>query len=115
MARLGGPQLVARRRPQAGVEQLERAHDPLRVGRRDGGRRGRVAGGQLGVQGLRPAGFQVGAAALADGGRDGRAQVELGERGAQIEAGAADHDRPPARGEQGVDLARGRAARSGRR
>ena len=43
------------------------------------------------------------------GRRAGRAQVELGQRGAQVEAGAADHERPPARGERGVDLGVGEA------
>ena len=40
----------------------------------------------------------------ADRGGDRRAQVELGERGAQVEAGAADDDRAPALREQRVDL-----------
>ena len=35
---------------------------------------------------------------------DGRAQVQLGERGAQVQAGAADDDRPPAGRQQSVDL-----------
>ena len=33
-----------------------------------------------------------------------RAQAQLGQRRAQVEAGAADDDRPPAPGEQRVDL-----------
>ena len=34
----------------------------------------------------------------------GRAQVELGQRGSQVQAGAADDYRAPASGEQRVDL-----------
>ena len=41
---------------------------------------------------------------LADRRRHRRAQVEVGERRAQVEPGAADHDRAPALGQQRVDL-----------
>ena len=34
----------------------------------------------------------------------GRAQLEVGERGLEIEAGAAHHDRAPARGQRRIDL-----------
>ena len=43
----------------------------------------------------------------ADLGRHRRAQVELGQRGAHVEAGAADEDRAPSLGDQLVDLAVG--------
>ena len=54
--------------------------------------RGRAALGELGLP------------ALARAGRRGRAQIELGQRGAQVQPGAADDDRAPAGGEQAVDL-----------
>ena len=46
---------------------------------------------------------------LADAGRGRRAQIELGERGAQVEAGASDDQRPPAGRQQPVDLGVGEA------
>jgi hypothetical protein len=56
------------------------------------------------VQRGRAAGLELGDPALAHAlGGDG-AQAEFGERGAQVQAGSADDDRPPALGEQAVDL-----------
>ena len=103
-ARLGGPELVAAGRLGAGVEQLQRAHDALRVGRRDGGGGVGVAGGELGVQRGRALALERRGVARARIGVGRRAEVELGERGAQVQPGAADHDRPPAGGDQRVDL-----------
>jgi hypothetical protein len=56
------------------------------------------------VQRLRPAREQLGLPVLAHALGRGRAQLELGERGAQIETGAADDDRCPPLGEQSVYL-----------
>ena len=99
VAGVGGPQLASppRAARSAGVEQLERAHEPLAVGGRDaGGDRGRAAG-QLGVQRLRRRAPRSSPCQRARTSGDRRAQVELGQRGAQVQAGAADDDRPPAR------------------
>ena len=83
------------RRRAPGVEQLERADDALarRVGAiarprpgRARARARRAARGAPRVRRARPP-------ALADARRRRRAQVELGERGAQVQAGAADDDR----------------------
>ena len=64
---------------------------------------------QLGVQGGRAVLLELRPAARADLGGDGRAEVELRERRAQVEAGAADDDRAPALGQQRVDLGVGGA------
>ena len=56
------------------------------------------------VQRLRAAALELGVPALAHARRRRRAQRELGQRGAQVEAGAADDDRRRAGGEQLVDL-----------
>ena len=60
--------------------------------------------GQLGVQRLGPAAVELGLSAARTLGRRRRAQVELGERGAQVQAGAADDDRRRARRRAAVDL-----------
>ena len=62
---------------------------------------------QLLVERLRSSLRELVLPAPPDLGRDGRSQVEVRERGAQVQAGAADHDRPPAGREQLVDLAVG--------
>ena len=69
----------------------------------------RRARGQLGVQRRRALGREPRGVAGADRGVGRRPQVQLGQRGAQVEAGAADDDRAPARGEQPVDLGVGAA------
>ena len=120
MAGVARPQLAARGRPRTLVEQLERADDPLAVGRRGGARRLRVAGGELGVQRGGALSGEPARVVLPAGRIGGRAQVEVGERRAEVEPGAADDDRPAARRDQPVDLrvsearelARGRAAAS---
>ena len=101
VARLGGPQLV--RAPRRGLElaeleQLERADDPAAVARLDRPRPPTArAARELRVQRLRAAAVELGLPARADLVGRRRAQREVGERGAQVEAGAADHDRPRAR------------------
>ena len=56
------------------------------------------------VQRRRRPALELGRPALAHALRRRRAQVELGQRRAQVQAGAADDDRPPPCGEQLVDL-----------
>ena len=59
--------------------------------------------GELGVQRLRPEGGELRLPPCA--GRGGRrAQVELGQRGAQVEPGPADDERAPPGGQRAVDL-----------
>ena len=78
--------------------------------------RAAASGGQLGVQRRGALARRARASSLrADRGVGRRAQVEVGQRGAQVQAGAADDDRPAARGEQRRRSPRARAARSGRR
>jgi hypothetical protein len=62
---------------------------------------------ELFVKGLGPALRDLPLHRVADLGRHRRAQLQLGEGGAQVEAGAADHDRAAAFAEQLVDLAAG--------
>ena len=81
--------------------------------------RGRSAGGRwvrssrpptarvaarIGVQGGRTAALELGHPALAHALGRGGPQAQLGQRGAQVEAGAADDDRPPPGRQQAVDL-----------
>ena len=99
----GRPQLArrvgGRRRLVAGLEQLERSQDALAVGRLDARPH---ALGQLRVQPFdRP---RVGGEPRADRGVDRRSEVELGECRPQVQAGAADDDRPSALRDQRVDL-----------
>ena len=102
VAGVGGPQpagAVGAAASRAGVEQLERADDAAgaSVGRdrarrpRGSRRRARRAAPR------RPRAASCARPALADAGSRRRAQVELGERGAQVQAGAADDDRRGAR------------------
>jgi hypothetical protein len=91
----------------AGVLELERAEDALRVGRGDA-----CVGRQLGVEVLEAVGCQLSFVVVADLWVDRRAQIQVGERGAQVEAGAADDDRAAALFEQLVDR-RVRLARIG--
>ena len=73
------------------------------VGRdRRGG--GGVAGGQLGVERGRALGGEPRAVARAGARIRRRAQVQVGQRGAHVEPGAADHDRAPSGRDQRVDL-----------
>ena len=99
---LGGPEpLPAPRRFDPGPGELGPARDSLAVVRVDRGREVRI---ELGVQRLGSALFDLPLDLLANLSRDRRAQVEVGQGGAQIEPGSPDHDRPPALGEQAVDL-----------
>ena len=85
------------------VEQLERADDAL-ARRRARCRRGpgaRRVSSPCSAAGPRAASC-AGQRARTRGRR--RAQLEVGQRGAQVEAGAADHDRAPPGGEEPVDL-----------
>ena len=111
MAGVLAPQLRAARarRLQAGVQELERARHAPPVGRRRRGGGGRVARGEPGVQGRGALGLQHRGPALARAGGRGRAQVEVGQRRAQVEPRAAHDDRPPPGGEQRVDLRVGAA------
>ena len=59
---------------------------------------------ELGVERLRAALGDLALDLVADLRRHRRAQLDVGQRRAQVEAGAADDDRAPACGEQGVDL-----------
>ena len=69
------------------------------------GRRGRRrALGEIGVDRRQAALVELGEEPLAHARRRRRAQLEVGEGGLQVEAGAADDDRPPAGVEGGVDL-----------
>ena len=86
------------------VEQLQRPDDALAVVGVDLRGRPRRAFGEECVQGSRPAALELGLPALAHPLRRRRAQVELGERGAEVQAGAPDHDRAAPGGEQVVDL-----------
>jgi hypothetical protein len=88
----------------APVQQLQRADDPLAVGGGDLTCGPRVAGAEQLVQGRRPVLVQLGDPPLAHARGGRRAQRQLGERGPQIQPGAADDDRSPAGGEQAVDL-----------
>ena len=91
----------------AAVQQLESADDALAVGRLDrlGGPRGPA--GQHRVQRRGAARLELGDPPLAHAlGGDG-AQAQLGERGTEVEAGAADDDRAAAGGQQAVDLGMG--------
>ena len=114
MPRAGGPQLigVGGRRFHAGVDELQGARHPPAVGGRQRRRGVRIAGGELGVQGPRAVRGEPPCPALARAGRRGRTQLEVGEGGAEVQAGAAHHDRPPACPEQSVDLRVGAAAKS---
>ena len=97
-----GPELLASpRRLDAGALKLERPRDPLAVSRVD--RRGDVRV-ELTVERLRATLGDLALDLLAHIGRNRRAQVEVGERGAQVEAGPADHDRPAALRQELVDL-----------
>ena len=88
----------------AGVEQLQRAHDALAVVRVDPLGRPRRAARELGVQRRRPAPLELGGPVLARALGRRRSQIELGERRAQVQAGAADDDRAPPGGQQPIDL-----------
>jgi hypothetical protein len=59
---------------------------------------------EQGVQGLRSATFEFRVPALTHPRRRRRAQREFGQRSPQVQAGAADHDRRRAVGQQLVDL-----------
>ena len=82
----------------AGLEQLVGAQDALAVGGLDPGCDGGGSSAWSACE--RP---RVARPASADRGVDGRPQVELGQRRPQVQAGAADDDRPPALAEQRVD------------
>jgi small ligand-binding sensory domain FIST len=106
MASCGRPQLRRRVRwlQLSGLEQLERAHDAVAIVRVERARRPRRAPRQQRVQRRRTGALQLALPAIPDSlGRRG-AQIELGERGTEVEPGAPDHDRPSALGEQRVDL-----------
>ena len=94
MARVRGPQLGRRVRGRRGfvaaLEQLERAEDALAVGRLDP-LCDRVRQLRVECRGSP----RVAGPASADRGIDGRPEVELGQRGPQVQARAADDDRPP--------------------
>ena len=109
---------TARRRVACGAIpsrcELGQPRDPLAVVGVHAARRARASssacsasGPALGELAPRPR------ARTSDGHR--RAQLELGERRAHVEAGAADDDRAPALGEQRVDLGVGERRRSARR
>ena len=87
------------------VEQLQRPHDALAVVGVDL-RRPPTARGRQAVRAAAgaPARSSSAGPALAHPLRRRRAQIELGQRRAQVEAGAADHDRTAPGGEQIVDL-----------
>ena len=89
---------------RADLLELEGAHDAVAVGGVDGLRRPRRPLGQERVQGVRAATLELLVPALAHAGRRRWTQREVGEGGAQVEPGAADHDRRGALGQQRIDL-----------
>ena len=95
------PALVVRRRRLAVADQFDRAGDPFAVVRVDRipelGRQGRV-------QRFRALRLRVAFDLFPERVGDRRAEVEVGQCGPQVEAGAADDDRLPAFGEAAVDL-----------
>ena len=117
MARVGGPELVGPRR-RLELAELVRSSSrrTIRLRSRGSTRRAgpRRAARELGVQRLGSAALELGLPAARAPRRAPRAQIELGERGAQVQAGAADHDRKGALREQRVDLARAPARRTRR-
>ena len=98
------------------LEQLERAPDAGAVARVD---RGRGVGRPRGQLGVEPLGAQARRARAATAARDrrvrGRAQLQVGQGGLEVEAGAADDDRAPPRRERRVDLGVGALGELARR
>ena len=88
----------------ARVEELERPDDPLAIGRVDLARRPRGALLEHGVKGGSAAALELGQPALPDPLRRRRPEAQLGQRGAQVQPGPADHDRAGAGVEQRVYL-----------
>ncbi len=81
------------------------ADDARGVGRGDGPRGLRVAFGELSVQREEPTWCcGAGEERLPHAGRWRRRERQVGERGAQVEASAADHDRRAAGAERRIDL-----------
>src|SRR5207302_2604135 len=104
-APLVGPQAVAigsKRRACAG--ELERADDTAPVVRMQPLRRGGIAFGEQTVGGLGAEAVVEPAPALAGSGSRRWREVQLGQRGTEIEAGPADDDRRFATSEDLVDL-----------
>ena len=69
-----------------------------------GGMRCAAQAGSRACRDLGPAALELGEEPLSDRRVRRRPEIEVGERGAQVEAGAADDDRSPALREQLVDL-----------
>src|SRR4051794_37642398 len=90
VARLGRPEAVGslRRLQLAELVELQRADDAAAVARVDPRGGPRRAAGQAGVQRLGPGRDELGLQARTQLGRRGRAQAEVGERGAQVQARA---------------------------
>ena len=84
-----------------GAFELGQARDPLPVARGNAGGERRL---ELGVKRLRAALGDLGLDLGANLGGHGRAQVEIGERRAQIQPGSADDDRATPVREKPVDL-----------
>ena len=85
------------------LDDLEGAHDPATVAWQDGGRRDGVRRGQPRVERRRAGVGQLGLQPLADG-RVRAGEVQVAERGPDVEARAADQDRDlAARGDVGDD------------
>ena len=98
LAGVAGPEPVAAQR-MADLGELERAHDAPPVVRVHG--RGRL-GVEVGQERVRALGAprRRRTPALAGAGHGRRRNLELGERGPEVQAGAADHDGRPAGGER---------------
>lgn len=105
-AQVMAPQLreALRRRELPHVEQLESPDDPLAIVLPDPLSGPGGAGFEGGVKGGCPVLLKLPEPVLPDPGSRWGCKLEIGESGAQVEAGAADDERPAAGGEQPVDL-----------